>query len=131
MFQIKDRIPMESWRLKDDLDLEDFGGSWLSHPSNAEFLKDAELALFRHIQANAELRATFLTNGEGGSKALCPKAIAIYEANSQELLKRALPHWYYATSHLASHCMSLNSCPSPSRGRIPQGSAISCYEKSW
>jgi hypothetical protein len=37
---------MESWRLKDDLDLEDFGGSWLSHPSNAEFLEGAELALF-------------------------------------------------------------------------------------
>ncbi|KUJ13634.1 uncharacterized protein LY89DRAFT_314238, partial [Mollisia scopiformis] len=25
---------MESWRLKDDLDLEDFGGLWLSHPTS-------------------------------------------------------------------------------------------------
>ena len=50
---------MESWRLKDDLDLEDFGGSWLSHPSNSEFLEGAELALFRRIQGNAELRAMF------------------------------------------------------------------------
>jgi hypothetical protein len=27
LFQAKDLIPMESWRLKDDLDLEDFGSS--------------------------------------------------------------------------------------------------------
>jgi hypothetical protein len=46
---------MESWRLKDDLDLKDFRGLWLSHPSNSEFLKGAELALFRRIQGNAEL----------------------------------------------------------------------------
>ena len=90
MFGTRDLIPMESWRLKDDLDLEDFGGSWLSHPSNAEFLKDAELALFWHIQANAELRAMFLTSSENGSRILCPKAMDIYEANAQEFLKRAL-----------------------------------------
>ena len=45
LFQAKDLIPIESWRLKDDLDLEDFRGSWLSHPGNSEFLKGAELAL--------------------------------------------------------------------------------------
>jgi hypothetical protein len=27
LFQAKDLVPMESWRLKDDLDLDDFGGS--------------------------------------------------------------------------------------------------------
>ena len=27
LFQAKDLTPMESWRLKDDLDLEDFSGS--------------------------------------------------------------------------------------------------------
>ncbi|TVY12731.1 hypothetical protein LARI1_G009649, partial [Lachnellula arida] len=43
LFQAKDLIPMESWRLKDDLDLEDFGCSWLSHPSNSEFLEGAVL----------------------------------------------------------------------------------------
>jgi hypothetical protein len=37
---------MESWRLKDNLDLEDFGGSWLSHPGNSEFLEGTKLALF-------------------------------------------------------------------------------------
>jgi hypothetical protein len=48
---------MESWRLKNDLDLEEFKGSWLSHPRNSEFLNGAELALFRWIQGNAKLRA--------------------------------------------------------------------------
>lgn len=90
LFQAKDLIPMESWRLKDDLDLEDFGGSWLSHPSNAEFLEGAELALIRRIQGNAELRAMFLTNGKDGSIGLCPKAMEIYEAHAQEFLKRVL-----------------------------------------
>ncbi len=71
---------MESWRLKDNLDLEDFGGSWLSYPGNLEFLEGAELALFRRIQGNAELRAMFLTKGKDGSIVLCPKAIEIYEA---------------------------------------------------
>jgi hypothetical protein len=90
LFQAKDLIPMESWRLKDDLDLEDFGGSWLSHPSNSEFLEGADLALFRRIQGNAELRAMFLTKAKDGSMALCPHAMAIYEAHAQEFLKRAL-----------------------------------------
>jgi Lhr-like helicase len=90
LFQAKDLIPMESWRLKDDLDLEDFGGSWLSHPSNSEFLEGAELALFRRIQSNAELRAMFLTKATDGSVVLCPNAMAIYESHAQEFLKRAL-----------------------------------------
>jgi Lhr-like helicase len=90
LFQAKDLIPMESWRLKDDLDLEDFGGSWLSHPSNSELLEGAELALFRRIQGNSELRAMFLTKGKDGSMVLCPKAMEIYEAHAQEFLKRVL-----------------------------------------
>ena len=90
MFQAKDLIPMESWRLKDDLDLEDFGGSWLSHPGNSEFLEGTELALFRRIQGNTELRAMFLIKGKDGSMVLCPKAMEIYEAHAQEFLKRAL-----------------------------------------
>ena len=90
IFQAKDLIPMESWRLKDDLDLEDFGGSWLSHPGNLEFLEGTELALFRRIQGNTELRAIFLIKGKDGSMVLCPKAMEIYEAHAQEFLKRAL-----------------------------------------
>jgi hypothetical protein len=90
MFQAKDLVLMESWRLKDNLDLEDFEGSWLSYPSSSEFLEGAELALFRRIQGNVELRAMFLTMGRDGSMVLCPKAMAIYEAHAQEFLKRAL-----------------------------------------
>ncbi|KFZ23101.1 hypothetical protein V502_02420 [Pseudogymnoascus sp. VKM F-4520 (FW-2644)] len=81
---------MESWRLKDDLDLEEFGGSWLSHPSNSEFLNGAELALFRRIQENAKLQAMFLTTAVDGSVILCPKAMAIYEAHAQDFLGSGL-----------------------------------------
>ncbi len=81
---------MESWRLKDDLDLEDFGGSWLFHPSNFEFLEGVELALFRRIQGNIELRAMFLTKDKDGSMVLYSKAMAIYEAHAQDFFKRAL-----------------------------------------
>jgi hypothetical protein len=77
---------MESWRLKDDLDLEDFGCSWLSHPGNSEFVEGAELALFRRIQENAELRAMFLTTATDSGVILCPKAMAIYEAHAQDFL---------------------------------------------
>ncbi|OBT81161.1 hypothetical protein VE02_10169, partial [Pseudogymnoascus sp. 03VT05] len=83
-------VPMESWRLKDDLDLEDFGGSWLSHPSNSEFLDGAKLALFRRIQGNAKLRAMFLTTAADGSVILCPKAMKIYEAHAQDFLGSGL-----------------------------------------
>lgn len=82
LFQAKDLIPIESWRLKDDLDVEDFGGSWLSYPSNAEFLEGAELALFRRIQGNTKLRAMFLTKAKDRSIILCPKAMDIYEAHT-------------------------------------------------
>ncbi|KAH7396080.1 hypothetical protein BKA64DRAFT_675266 [Cadophora sp. MPI-SDFR-AT-0126] len=70
---------MESWRLKDDLDLEDFGGSWLSYPSNAEFL-----------EGNTELRAMFLTKAKDGSMILYPKAMDIYESHAQEFLQLLL-----------------------------------------
>lgn len=84
LFQAEDLVVMESWRLKDDLDLEDFRGSWLAHPHNSEFLDSAKLALFRRIQSNAELRAMFLTKGKDGSIVLCPKAMAIYESHAQD-----------------------------------------------
>ena len=75
---------------KDDLDLEDFGGSWLSRPGNSEFLAGSELALFRRIQSNAQLRAMFLTTAADGTTTLCPHAMAIYESHAQEFLKRIL-----------------------------------------
>ena len=90
MFQTRDLVPMESWRLQDDLDLEDFGGSWLSHPGNDAFPKDSDLALFRQIQGNTKLQTMFLTTAEGGGVALCPHAIAIYESQAQDFLKCVL-----------------------------------------
>ncbi|KFY96400.1 hypothetical protein V500_02461 [Pseudogymnoascus sp. VKM F-4518 (FW-2643)] len=90
MFKAKNLIPMQSWRLKDDLDMEDFGGSWLSHPGNAEFVEKADRALFQCIQESAELRAMFLTEADDGSMVLSVKAMAIYEATAQEFLKRLL-----------------------------------------
>ncbi|KFY23902.1 hypothetical protein V491_02362 [Pseudogymnoascus sp. VKM F-3775] len=90
MFKAKNLIPMQSWRLKDDLDMEDFGGSWLSHPGNAEFVEKADRALFQCIQESAELRAMFLIEADDGSMVLSVKAMAIYEATAQEFLKRLL-----------------------------------------
>ena len=85
---------MESWRLKDNLDLEDFGDSWLSYPGNSEFLEGTELVLFRRIQGNTELRVIFLIKGKDRSIVLCPKAMEIYEAHAQEFLKRVLVLYY-------------------------------------
>ena len=87
MFKATDLTPMQSWRLQDDLDFEDYGGSWLSLPANVELVHDAELALFRRIQADAELRATFFTNGKDGGIILCEKAMDLYEAQAQRFLE--------------------------------------------
>jgi hypothetical protein len=87
MFKATDLTPMQSWRLQDDLDFEDYGGSWLSLPANAELVHDAELALFRRIQADAELRATFFTEGKDGDIVLCEKAMDLYEAQAQRFLE--------------------------------------------
>jgi hypothetical protein len=46
---------VQSWKLKDDLDLADFGESWLTYPENEGLLKGSELALLQHIQQSAEL----------------------------------------------------------------------------
>ena len=37
---------MQLWRLKDDLDQQGFGESWLTNLANAELLDGAALALF-------------------------------------------------------------------------------------
>jgi hypothetical protein len=49
LFQVQDLTSMQSWKLKDDLDREGFGESWLTDPANAELLDRANLALFRRI----------------------------------------------------------------------------------
>jgi hypothetical protein len=90
LFKSRDLTPMQAWRLRDDLDLGDFGGSWLSHAGNAEFLEGADVALLRQIQGSSELRAMFLAEAADGSVRLSPKAMALYEAQAQDFLKRLL-----------------------------------------
>lgn len=79
-------IAMESWRLRDDLDTDDYDGSWLTDARNAELLAGSEQALLRRIQGSPELRQTFIRQGPDGSLMLCPKAIDIYEAHVQDFL---------------------------------------------
>lgn len=97
LFGASELVAMQAWRLRDDLDVDDFGRSWLDHPGNAAFLEQAEMALLRRIHASPELSAMFVvkavdgTAGRSGSSArLSPKAMAIYEAHAQELLRRLL-----------------------------------------
>lgn len=79
---------MASWKLKDDLDLDDFGGSWLTDARNAEILEGAQHALLQRIQGSAAFSRAFVQDGRGGTKALCSKAMALYEAHAQEFLRR-------------------------------------------
>jgi hypothetical protein len=67
--------PLECWRLKDDLDLDDFGRSWLDHPSNAELVDGADQALLCWIEETAVLRELFVASGAGGRAVLCPTAM--------------------------------------------------------
>ena len=90
LFQAQDLTPMQSWKLRDDLDRQGFWESWLTDPANAELTEGATLALFRRMQQDADLQAMFFTKGPGGSFALDQKAMDIYEAQAQEFLKRLL-----------------------------------------
>jgi hypothetical protein len=81
---------VQSWKLKDDLDLADFGESWLTYPENEGLLKGSELVLLQHIQQSAELWALFLVEDESGAVVFNAKAIDIYEAKVQDFLKRLL-----------------------------------------
>jgi hypothetical protein len=47
LFQASDLIPLQSWKLKDDLDMLDFRESWLTNPENAELLKGSEVTLLQ------------------------------------------------------------------------------------
>ncbi|KAI8676079.1 hypothetical protein NCS56_00494800 [Fusarium sp. Ph1] len=80
--------PVEAWRLHDDLDLDDYGGSWLTDERNAEILKGTQDALLRQIEHRAELRGVYVRTDQAGGLSLCPKAMACYEAHVQEFLKR-------------------------------------------
>ncbi|KAK4076859.1 hypothetical protein Purlil1_12541 [Purpureocillium lilacinum] len=88
LFGADDIAPVESWRVHDDLDLEEYGGSWLTDKRNTEVLPGVQDALLRQIQSRAGLRQVFVRDGPAGQKVLCRKAIAIYEAHVQEFLQR-------------------------------------------
>ena len=90
MFGTTDLPSLEAWRLKDDLDSEDYGGSWLSHPLNQDLVKDSDRALMLQIQRRPKLQATFLLEADEGGFKLCPAAMRLYEDRVQEFLSRLL-----------------------------------------
>jgi hypothetical protein len=101
LFGMEDVAPIEAWRLNDDLDLEDYGASWMTYSRNREILAGTHDALLRQIEGRASLRRVFIRpdqrglrksggGGSGGGTCLCPKAMAIYEAHVQEFLRRML-----------------------------------------
>ncbi|RKL04534.1 hypothetical protein BFJ70_g17193 [Fusarium oxysporum] len=103
LFGMEDVAPIEAWRLNDDLDLEDYGASWITDSRNREILAGTHDALLRQIEGRASLRRVFIRpdqrglrksggggGGSGGRTCLCPKAMAIYEAHVQEFLRRML-----------------------------------------
>ncbi|KAJ9421294.1 hypothetical protein QL093DRAFT_2576904 [Fusarium oxysporum] len=102
LFGMEDVAPIEAWRLNDDLDLEDYGASWMTDSRNREILAGTHDALLRQIEGRASLRRVFIRpdqrglrksgggGGSGGRTCLCPKAMAIYEAHVQEFLRRML-----------------------------------------
>jgi hypothetical protein len=104
-----DIAPMEAWRLHDDLDLDNYGASWMTDERNSEILAGSRDILLRQIEGKAALRRVFIRSdqnyhchgggsdngggsGSGGEPRLrlCPQAMAIYEAHVQEFLKRML-----------------------------------------
>ncbi|KAG8673877.1 hypothetical protein FPOAC1_007196 [Fusarium poae] len=90
LFGMRDVAPIEAWRLHDDLDVDDYGASWLTDGRNREILAGTHDALLRQIEERADLRQVFVRLDPDGGVRLCPKAIAIYEAHVQEFLKRML-----------------------------------------
>jgi superfamily II DNA or RNA helicase len=88
LFGARDIASIEAWRLQDDLDLDDYGGSWLTDERNAEILEGTQDALLRQIEGRADLRRVFVRTDPDGMTYLCSKAIALYEAHVQEFLKR-------------------------------------------
>jgi hypothetical protein len=84
----KDLPVMESWKLHDDLDRDEFGASWLNDPRNADLLQGSQEALLHHIWASEVHRRMFLRDGPDGGTGLCPKAMALYEVYSQDFMER-------------------------------------------
>ncbi|KAH6972652.1 hypothetical protein EDB80DRAFT_596173 [Ilyonectria destructans] len=98
LFGANSIVPIEAWRMHDDLDAEDYGGSWLTDERNTELLRGTHNALLRQIEQRAELRQVFVRDEQddtGGScvgkRVLCRQAMAVYETHVQEFLKSMIP----------------------------------------
>lgn len=95
LFGAKDMASIETWMLHDDLDAEEYGGSWLTDERNAEYLRGTHDALLRQIEQRADLRRAFIRDEDGQDgargKRLCRQAMAVYECEAQEFLKSMVP----------------------------------------
>ncbi|RYO79346.1 hypothetical protein DL764_010027 [Monosporascus ibericus] len=68
LFGAADFVSIKLWKFRDDLDMDDFDGSWLTDARNAALFDGAEYALLRQIRGNAKLRRAFLRDkNRGGS----------------------------------------------------------------
>ena len=93
LFGMNNMALMQSWRLRDDLDVDDVGFSWMMLRENMELLEGCEVKLLEQIHSSAELRDMFIVQGirrEGDSPRMSEKAMDLYEANAQDLLKRLM-----------------------------------------
>lgn len=84
----RDLPVIESWKLHDDLDRDEFGASWLDNPRNAELLQGSQEALLRRIWSSDVHRRMFLREGPDERTSLCAKAMALYEVYVQEFMER-------------------------------------------
>lgn len=100
-------VPFAASQLRDDLDITDYGASWLTYPANAGLLAGADTALLSRICCDPGLKALFIVppavagnssgssgGGRSGSSssiaALSPAAVAVYEATVQDFLSALL-----------------------------------------
>ena len=93
LFGMNNMLPMQSWRLRDDLDVDDVGFSWMMLHENMELLDGCEVKLLEQIHSSAELKDMFIVQGvrgEGDGPRMSEKAMDLYEANAQDLLKRLM-----------------------------------------
>ncbi|KAI3567780.1 hypothetical protein IWW34DRAFT_641690 [Fusarium oxysporum f. sp. albedinis] len=66
LFGMEDITPIEAWRLNDDLDLENYGASWITDNRNKEILAGTHDALLRQIEGRASLRRAFIRPDQRG-----------------------------------------------------------------
>ncbi|EXK26267.1 hypothetical protein FOMG_17169 [Fusarium oxysporum f. sp. melonis 26406] len=100
LFGMEDVAPIEAWRLNDDLDLEDYGASWMTDSRNREILAGTHDALLRQIEGRASLRRVFIrpdqrglrkSGGGGGSGGTCPRVL------KEDVNAHPNPPWSSAT----------------------------------